>query len=524
MADVRTRSPSSHARISIRLSPLDVAVAALAPIVALNLRHAMIVPNSVDPSVVSYCLVSLICSLVAFAAFRIHGGIPRYLSPRDLVDLALAVLAAELMTCVALFFLTRLDGIPRSVPAIHALILGAGLLAVRALARFVDVRAASAPAVTSPEHVIVIGLNDLSVLFLKFLEAAGRGERKVVAVLDGEPRWFGRSVNGVRVYGPPSQLEALIGEFGTHGIEIHQVAVGVEDRELSGETMREIRRVCVEHSIELAFVPKFLTPNMLTQRAAAASANCSQPDHAVLPATASAEGLSSSPFFRVKRVIDFAVALVLMVALAPLWALAAVIAFLDVGSPILFWQQRAGLGGRAFQLYKIRTLRPAFDRDGARIDEDSRLSRAGRFLRHTRLDELPQLVNVLAGEMSLIGPRPLLPHDQPRGPSVRLSVRPGITGWAQVNGGTLLTPEEKEELDSWYIENASPGLDLRIVALTLRSLVKGDRRPDQAPVRARTAPERPMGRRPIVATRFTSATPADPSLSGERRQPAARSL
>jgi lipopolysaccharide/colanic/teichoic acid biosynthesis glycosyltransferase len=513
MVGVRTRSPSSHARISVRLSPLDVAVAALAPILALNLRHAITFSGGADSAIVSYCLVSLLSSLVAFAVFRIHGGIPRYFSLRDLVDLALAVLAAETMTCVALFTVTRLEGIPRSVPAIHAMILGAGLLAVRALARFTDLRAAgTTPAAAVPEHVIVIGLNDLSVLFLKFLQAAGRGERKVVAVLDEAPRWFGRSVNGVRVYGPPAQLEALIGEFGTHGVEIGQVAIGVEEGELSAGTMREIRCVCAARNVELAFVPKFLTPAMPREEAAA------PPVRVVQTTSASAAGLAPSSFFRAKRVADFIVALALIVVLSPLWALAAAIAFFDVGSPILFWQQRAGLGGWAFQLYKIRTLRPAFDRSGAIIDEDSRLSRAGRFLRRTRLDELPQLFNVLAGEMSLIGPRPLLPQDQPRGASVRLSVRPGITGWAQVNGGKLLTPEEKDELDCWYIANASPRLDLRIVALTVRSLFKGDRRPEQTPARARAV----AGRGPIVATRFASSAPAEPSLSGERQRSAAR--
>jgi lipopolysaccharide/colanic/teichoic acid biosynthesis glycosyltransferase len=104
------------------------------------------------------------------------------------------------------------------------------------------------------------------------------------------------------------------------------------------------------------------------------------------------------------------------------------------------------------------------------------VSRIGRFLRRTRLDELPQLLNVLLGDMSLIGPRPLLPRDQPRNVAARLSVRPGITGWAQVNGGVLLSPDEKEQLDEWYIRNASPSLDLRIIVMTLMMFLRGDRR------------------------------------------------
>jgi lipopolysaccharide/colanic/teichoic acid biosynthesis glycosyltransferase len=109
------------------------------------------------------------------------------------------------------------------------------------------------------------------------------------------------------------------------------------------------------------------------------------------------------------------------------------------------------------------------------IPTGSRLSPIGRFLRSCRLDELPQLLNVLVGDMSLTGPRPLLPEDQPTDPTTRLSVRPGITGWAQVNGGTLIDAETKNELDEWYVRNASLWLDLKILAMTLKMMIKGER-------------------------------------------------
>jgi lipopolysaccharide/colanic/teichoic acid biosynthesis glycosyltransferase len=109
-----------------------------------------------------------------------------------------------------------------------------------------------------------------------------------------------------------------------------------------------------------------------------------------------------------------------------------------------------------------------------------RLSAIGRFLRKCRFDEFPQLLNVLVGDMSLIGPRPLLPRDQPSNPTVRLSVRPGITGWAQVNGGNCLCVEEKDALDEWYIRNASLQLDLRIIFMTLVAVFRGEHRSDTA--------------------------------------------
>jgi lipopolysaccharide/colanic/teichoic acid biosynthesis glycosyltransferase len=162
----------------------------------------------------------------------------------------------------------------------------------------------------------------------------------------------------------------------------------------------------------------------------------------------------------------------------------ALLVVVDVGWPVLFWQQRTGHGGRELQLYKLRTLRAPFDPQGRRIPDEQRLSRVGRLLRQTRFDELPQLFNVLIGDMSLIGPRPLLPRDQPTNSRLRLAVRPGITGWAQVNGGTLLSVTEKDALDVWYIRNASLWLDLRIVWRTFLSLVKHDRRSEEAVAQA----------------------------------------
>jgi lipopolysaccharide/colanic/teichoic acid biosynthesis glycosyltransferase len=162
--------------------------------------------------------------------------------------------------------------------------------------------------------------------------------------------------------------------------------------------------------------------------------------------------------------------------LLPLFIAVGAVVLLDIGSPVLFWQQRLGANGRRFLLYKFRTMRPPFDWDGNPVSADEKLTRIGHLLRETSLDELPQLLNVLVGDMSLIGPRPLLPEDQPRNSVVRLSVRPGMTGWAQVNGGKALTADQKEKLDEWYIRNASIWLDLQIVLKTLQFVLAGARR------------------------------------------------
>jgi lipopolysaccharide/colanic/teichoic acid biosynthesis glycosyltransferase len=131
-----------------------------------------------------------------------------------------------------------------------------------------------------------------------------------------------------------------------------------------------------------------------------------------------------------------------------------------------------GWKGRSFVIYKFRTLKAPIDSHGNPCFLGRSPSLFGRILRTSRIDELPQLLNVLLGDMSLIGPRPLLPEDQPANRSTRLSVRPGITGWAQVNGGKLVSKEDKEKLDEWYIRNASLGVDANIILMTLKMLGK----------------------------------------------------
>src|SRR5262249_56616390 len=134
----------------------------------------------------------------------------------------------------------------------------------------------------------------------------------------------------------------------------------------------------------------------------------------------------------------------------------------------LSWQGRHGWQGRRFLVYKFRTLAAPFASAGNLVLAGRQPSVIGRQLRATRIDELPQLLNVLFGDMSLIGPRPLLPEDQPADTTIRLSVRPGMTGWAQVNGGKLLSKENKVKLDEWYVRNVSLWLDLRIVLMHLK--------------------------------------------------------
>ena len=185
--------------------------------------------------------------------------------------------------------------------------------------------------------------------------------------------------------------------------------------------------------------------------------------------------ISGRPYWMVKRTIDFLGALALLIICFPLIAVVAALVLSGVGSPLLFWQQRPGLGGKPFRVYKFRTMRSAYTSDGRKLSDKERVSRLGMLLRRLRLDELPQLFNILRGDMSFIGPRPLLPCDQSDEYRARLLVRPGLSGWAQVVGGRDISPEDKAALDVWYVRHASLALDLEIVARTIPMVLLGER-------------------------------------------------
>jgi lipopolysaccharide/colanic/teichoic acid biosynthesis glycosyltransferase len=179
------------------------------------------------------------------------------------------------------------------------------------------------------------------------------------------------------------------------------------------------------------------------------------------------------------RALDLLVASLTLALAAPLLALAAILIKLESRGPVFYRQRRVGRDGKPFELWKLRTMVPGAESMGAGIyvvEGDPRITRTGRLLRRFSLDELPNLINVLRGEMAIVGPRPTVQEQVDRYTDRqrrRLEVKPGITGWAQVNGRTSLPWPERIELDVWYVEHRSLRLDLRILARTIRMLATG---------------------------------------------------
>ena len=179
----------------------------------------------------------------------------------------------------------------------------------------------------------------------------------------------------------------------------------------------------------------------------------------------------------VKRAFDLLIAVVVSLMFAPLILVIALLIRLKIGSPVIFKQLRPGLHTKPFYIYKFRTMSDKKDMQGALLSDAKRLSNFGRIIRSTSLDELPSLWNLLKGEMSLVGPRPLLVEYVPLysdEQARRHDVKPGVTGWAQVNGRNAVSWEEKFKLDVWYVDNQSFWLDIKIILLTIKKVFLRD--------------------------------------------------
>lgn len=193
------------------------------------------------------------------------------------------------------------------------------------------------------------------------------------------------------------------------------------------------------------------------------------------PGVRGSDAVHPSVHSTVKRLMDLMIAVVGLILLAPVLMMITLVVAATMGRPVLFRQVRAGYRGRPFTIYKFRTMREAYRADGGSLSDVERLTGWGRFLRKTSLDELPQLWNVIRGDLSLVGPRPqlvqYLPLDTPE-QARRHEVRPGITGWAQINGRNAISWDEKFRYDAWYVDHWSLGLDARTLLITIIKVIR----------------------------------------------------
>ena len=361
------------------------------------------------------------------------------------------------------FSYNRLDSVPRSMPIIQFLVLIVFFSIGRVIAkkwRQIGSQHGYVGGTTS-QHVLVIGANRFTWSYLRMLDALQVEHSNIAAILDDDPKMLGRALFGYSIVAAPSEFERVLSEYRVHGVNIDRILVASNRPAKPSTLLAQLEQYCQQSSITLEFLADILGITL----------------DAVSTRDPVVEALAAPgrTFFILKRVFDFSISLAISVVFLTVIVAVVFAVLIDLGWPVIFWQKRLGYQGRPFLIYKFRTRRASFDRHGEFVPEDLRASRVGDLLRRTRLDELPQLWNVMIGDMSFVGPRPLLPVDQPPNSRLRLTVKPGITGWAQIRGGARLGVEEKGEFDDWYVNHASFGLDLWIIARTIHSVIFGDK-------------------------------------------------
>lgn len=451
---------------------MDVIVGAAAPFIAIFIRDVSYFDREDMNAVLIYSGIATIATLACLLHFRVTQILSRFFSIEDIRQIIKASAVAALITAGVVFSLVRLEVIPRSLPVLHFVVLAIGLIGIRWLRseqyRTREIRADETSG--SVQNVLLVGASRMAWFYIRMLGCVPGSKQRVIAILDDDPKMQGRSLCGVPVIGMLSRAESVLVEYETHGIGISRIIVTSADEMDRDAANTSLAALCAERGLVLDFMADRL------DLVGADEAGGADPVYAARPTPPA----TAQYYLRLRRVFDMVLAGVAIVICAPLFVLTGLAVLIDVGMPAVFWQERIGRNGVPIFVHKFRTLRAPMDRHGNPVPEEQRLSRIGRFLRASRLDELPQLFDILRGAMSLIGPRPLLPVDMPNDASIRLQVRPGLTGWAQVHGGKLITAEEKNALDEWYINHVSPSVDFRIICLTMLTSIRGDRRKEKA--------------------------------------------
>jgi len=460
---------------------LDVLLVGVATSFALILRDNFEISPERLRVFAPYLAATLASAVIVLTAAGTSRAIWRFSSLSDYIVLVAASFFITLIAVCGTFLVQRLDGLPRALPVLQWLLTSVALVGVRVAARLRHgrhqrQRQSERPAALNAEPVetvLVVGITSATDFYLRTAAAYGAERLRIAGILDTRKEQVGRFLHQHPVLGAPHEIDGILRRLEIHGIVVSRIIVTMPLQHLSPRDREALFTAEANTNITLEFIVERLGFESASRTAASLSLV------EQVSSTKTAEH-AARPYFRAKRIVDRTLAALVIVVCSPLYAIVALAVAIDVGWPLLFWQQRPGCGGRPFRVYKFRTMRAAHDRAGRRIDDDDRVSATGRFLRRTRLDELPQLYNIAVGEMSFIGPRPLLPIDQIPEFATRLLVPPGLTGWAQVAGGKRVSARDKAALDIWYVHNASLLTDLRIVWRTIPMLTFGERLDERA--------------------------------------------
>lgn len=477
---------------------IDVALIVAATVFAVVLREDLGISTERLAQLSPYLAMTVVASVLVLPASGLSRSFWRYSGSIDGLRVV-AASAAIVLSAVAMgFVFNRLDNVARSLPVLQALSIIFALGGARKLMRARHEARAKRNTVAiseldeptlAQEVALVVGLSSLTNLYLQSIRELSPGRLRIAGLLGRHERHIGRLIQGVPVLGTAEQLGEALRDLEVHGMSVARIVVTVPFHSLSPLARDQLLDAERRASIRLDLLAERLGLDDAGHEGVTSERTSAAGDTGHSSFTLGHDervDIQRRPYWICKRALDIVLASVLLVALSPLFVLVAALVACDVGLPVIFWQQRPGRHGVPFKLYKFRTMAAAHDSFGQRVPDHLRWTRIGAFLRRYRLDEIPQLVNILRGEMSFVGPRPLLARDQPVGTRLRLLVMPGLSGWAQINGGRSVSMGEKVALDLWYIRNASFSLDARILLRTLSLMLLGEQRNESEIDRAHT--------------------------------------
>ena len=429
---------------------VDVLLVLCASVAANELRNSYGFSLKTYIPLVPYLCFTLLAWSIASSLFQTSRTIWRFSSLSEYLQIAWACVGTSLAAAGLAVMFNRMEGVARSLPVLQCIVMIAALVGARVLARLRHARRLLPQqlqpyeATQARRTVLLMGVGPLCDLYLRSVTELGATHVHVAGLLGRKDGQVGRFLQNVPVLGTPDNVLPILRDLNVHGVFVDEIVVAAAREGLSASAQDALAELAQSTTITIRFLADEL--GFTDERATStpesrevANIGRSRASGGVLTKQ-EVDAIARRRYWAFKRSIDMLTAAVLLIVLSPLMLLIATVIALDLGLPVTFWQRRPGIGGRPFRCLKFRTMRQAHDRHGRAIPDGERVSSVGRILRAIRLDELPQLLNILNGDMSLVGPRPLLEADQPICARDRLMVRPGIMGGRKSAAGARSHP------------------------------------------------------------------------------------
>jgi lipopolysaccharide/colanic/teichoic acid biosynthesis glycosyltransferase len=462
----------------IKLLFVDIFIIIISVFISRILRDNLESFHETTLHLAPYLLATAVSSALVLPLFGLNRSIWRFSSLPDYLRLTTAMVAVIACSVAITFAFNRLDEVPRSLPLIQFNVSITLLIGLRVLYRLHHMARRTRRASMTPlkiveqggvETVLLVGLSRLTETYLQSVAELAADSVNVAGILGNGHRHVGRLVATHPVLGMPEDVSQVVSDLQLKGVIVNKILVTSSLASLSDLALKIIAGIERAGLIEVIYLSEKLGFETRFTRTIGLKHSL-----AFDIKSTELEAMQKRRYWGIKRMADVLAAMILASITWPFVLLIIALLLLSNGRPLIFWQQRPGLGGRPFRLYKFRTMGAAYTTDGRALSDDERMSGIGNFLRRTRLDELPQLLNIIRGDMSFVGPRPLLPRDHDNAYRARLLVRPGLTGWAQVVGGRAISAEDKAALDVWYVRNASLSLDAKVIIKTVPLVLFGE--------------------------------------------------